>query len=78
MDELPLRKNIRLKNYDYSQAGYYFITICSKDKKSLFWEVGATCGRQFSLDETVPFMQTAALVVVFNGKWLAPLPFFSG
>ncbi|GMG97603.1 transposase [Tepidimicrobium xylanilyticum] len=47
MDELPRRKNIRLKNYDYSQAGYYFITICSKDKKSLFWEVGATCGRQF-------------------------------
>ncbi|NMB26491.1 MAG: transposase, partial [Tissierellia bacterium] len=26
MDELPRRKNIRLKNYDYSQAGYYFIT----------------------------------------------------
>ena len=47
MDELPRRKNIRLKNYDYSQVGYYFITICSKDKKSLFWKVGETCGRQF-------------------------------
>lgn len=47
MDELPRRKNIRLKNYDYSQAGYYFITICSKDKKYIFWDVGATSGRHY-------------------------------
>lgn len=47
MDKLPQRKNIRLKKYDYSEAGYYFITICTKDKKSLFWNVGATFGRQF-------------------------------
>ena len=26
--ELPKRKKIRLKDYDYSSAGYYFITIC--------------------------------------------------
>lgn len=24
-------------NYDYSQAGYYFITLCTKDKQPLFW-----------------------------------------
>lgn len=48
MDKLPQRKNIRLRNYDYSQAGYYFITICSKDKQNIFWNVGATCGRQFN------------------------------
>lgn len=47
MDKLPQRKNIRLKEHDYSEAGYYFITICTKDKKSLFWNVGATFGRQF-------------------------------
>lgn len=47
MNKLPQRKNIRLKNYDYSQAGYYFITICNKDKKNLFWNVGETCGLQF-------------------------------
>ena len=45
MDKLPKRKNIRLNNYDYSQAGYYLITICTKDKKSLLWDVGATFGR---------------------------------
>ncbi len=27
-------KNIRLKNYDYSTNGYYFITICTHYKKS--------------------------------------------
>lgn len=42
MDKLPNRKNIRLKNFDYSQTGYYFITICSKDKNNIFWNVGAS------------------------------------
>lgn len=40
---LPRRKPNRLPNYDYSQAGYYFITLCTKDKQPLFWQpsVGA-------------------------------------
>jgi len=29
------RKSIRLKGYDYSQAGLYFITICVKDRECL-------------------------------------------
>ncbi|MEW9121712.1 MAG: transposase [Thermotaleaceae bacterium] len=33
MKHLPQRKQIRLKNYDYSQSGYYFITLCTKDQK---------------------------------------------
>ena len=42
----PKRKEIRLGNYDYSACGVYFITICTKQKKPLFWNnVGATCGR---------------------------------
>lgn len=40
--ELPERKRIRLQGYDYSQAGCYFITVCTRDRKCLFWEpVGA-------------------------------------
>ena len=31
MKELPVRKTIRLKGYDYSSAGYYFITMCVED-----------------------------------------------
>jgi hypothetical protein len=33
------RKSIRLKGYDYSQAGLYFITICVQNKKLLFGEI---------------------------------------
>ena len=33
------RKSIRLKNYDYSKNGYYFITICSKNRECLFGEI---------------------------------------
>lgn len=39
MSELPRRKNIRLKNHDYSQNGFYFITICTKDKKCIFGQI---------------------------------------
>lgn len=33
---LPKRKSNRLTNYDYSQYGSYFITVCSKEKKPFF------------------------------------------
>ncbi len=37
--QLPNRKSIRLKGYDYSQAGLYFITICCDDRKCLFGKI---------------------------------------
>ena len=33
------RHSIRLKGYDYSQEGLYFITICVHDRKCLFGEI---------------------------------------
>ncbi len=39
MDKVPIRKNIRLKHYDYSQAGYYFVTICTNKRMNLFWNM---------------------------------------
>ncbi len=33
------RKSIRLKTYDYSRAGAYFITICAKNRGCLFGEI---------------------------------------
>jgi REP element-mobilizing transposase RayT len=33
------RRSIRLKGYDYSQPGKYFITICTKNRKCLFGDV---------------------------------------
>lgn len=33
--QLPKRKNIRLRNYDYSSNGMYFVTICTEHRKTL-------------------------------------------
>ena len=30
------RRSIRLKGYDYSQFGYYFVTICAQDRELIF------------------------------------------
>lgn len=35
IEPLPKRKHVRLKGYDYSQNGCYFITVCTKDRKPL-------------------------------------------
>ena len=34
-EELPKRKSTRLKSFDYSSAGAYFVTICTKDRKRI-------------------------------------------
>jgi len=38
-NELPKRKNIRLKGYDYSSNGMYFITICCEERKNYFGKI---------------------------------------
>ena len=45
---LPQRKSIRLKNYDYSQTGLYFITICIQNKKHL---LGTITNNQMILND---------------------------
>ena len=32
------RKNIRLKGYDYGQAGLYFVTVCTNFKEKILWQ----------------------------------------
>ena len=41
--DLPKRKKIRLSEYDYSQSGLYFVTVCVNKKRCILWEksVGA-------------------------------------
>ena len=36
LDRFPVRKNPRLQNYDYSTPNYYFITICTHEKRCIF------------------------------------------
>ena len=40
--EFQNRKNIRLKDYDYSTPGYYFVTVCTKDKQKLLCDIVGT------------------------------------
>ncbi len=35
-NKYPVRKRTRLKEYDYSNSAYYFITICVNDKSKVF------------------------------------------
>lgn len=39
MNILSNRKSIRLKNYDYSQDGYYFLTICTQNRECIFGDI---------------------------------------
>ena len=34
--DLPKRKPVRLKDFDYSSQGAYFVTICTKYRIKLF------------------------------------------
>jgi REP element-mobilizing transposase RayT len=37
--EIHDRRSIRLRGYDYTHPGIYFVTICTKDRKCLFGEI---------------------------------------
>ena len=42
MTDLPTRKPIRIADYDYSNPGAYFITVCTANREKIFWNgVGA-------------------------------------
>ena len=44
--ELPTRKQNRLAQYDYRTPNAYFITICTNNRRNLFWkDVGAIIDR---------------------------------
>ena len=40
MAEPPRRTHPRLKDFDYSQSGAYFLTVCTREKQPLFGSVG--------------------------------------
>ena len=37
--KIKRRKPNRMKDYNYSQDGYYFITVCTKDREEFFGEI---------------------------------------
>lgn len=48
---METRKHNRLKKYDYSRNGYYFITICTEEKRKILCDisVGASCARPITI-----------------------------
>ena len=43
-NEKPKRKDLRLKQYNYSTNGAYFITVCTKDRKNILSHVAVGVG----------------------------------
>jgi len=60
------RRSIRLKGYDYSQAGLYFITICTQNRACLFGDVR----RGESMGEGSPNQHSPVMVLNDAGKMI--------
>ena len=57
--ELPKRKQNRLTEYDYSTPNAYFITICTENRRNLFWkDIGTVIDRP----ENVPLTNLGIIV----------------
>lgn len=41
-NDLPKRKSTRIKDYDYSTEGVYFVTICIRDRMQVLSEIVKT------------------------------------
>ena len=57
--DLPHRNAIRLQDYDYSQAGYYFITICVENRGMMLWSDVETASDDIPLSEVGKMIETA-------------------
>jgi putative transposase len=75
--EQPSRRSIRLKDYGYAQAGWYFITVCTKGKAGLFGnvengvmrlsEIGRTAAEHLiGISKHFPFVSIDAHVIMPN------------
>lgn len=49
--DYPVRKTMRLPDYDYAQCNLYFLTICTAERQSLFWNRKRLENREIPLSE---------------------------
>lgn len=49
------RRAVRLPDYDYSQCGAYFVTVCSRNREPLFWENPGEDGAPVGADNIRPY-----------------------
>jgi putative transposase len=60
------RHSIRLKEYDYSQPGFYFVTICVKNKKCILGDISENEGRFLGKE-----IKLSALGEIVKNVWLS-------
>ncbi len=63
-DDLPNRQTIRLTGYDYTQNGYYFITICTHEKQHMFGNILVGAGH--APPDSKKYMQLNELGEIVN------------
>lgn len=76
-ENLPKRKDLRLKEYDYSEPGAYFITICTKNKEKLLWNGELDTqnfdwelvGARFARPQNLPLSKLDIIVEENLSKW---------
>ena len=65
-ENLPKRKHIRLKNYDYNSTGAYFITICAYKRQCLFAKAKHGSSLFFEDDQSSAFTLTEYGIIAKN------------
>lgn len=58
----PVRKGNRLPGYDYSQAGFYFVTICAYQRTAYFWDASTPVGADSIRPDGLPLSPTGQIV----------------
>ena len=52
-NKLPKRKDLRLRQYDYSSKGAYFVTICIQDRKRILSDIAKPSVGVGALDDPI-------------------------
>ena len=74
--KFPKRKPTRLKRYDYSQNGAYFITICTDNRKSILGNIvgqGLAPAEKNGTSKPVPYKINAMYLNKIVGEGLCAL-----
>ena len=73
--DLPVRKQIRLSGYDYSQNGYYFVTICTQNRECILGNIinPTVVGADPCARPSNPIMKLNDVGIMVN-KWLTKIP----
>ncbi len=64
MNTFPKRKQIRIKDSDYTTAGAYFVTVCTKDRRSILSNI---------VGEGSPLPQLTCFGEIAD-KWVKAIP----